>query len=166
MTFEGSLIDNRASGSFRRVRRLAAYGALAVVLAACGARRIRAYSDPSLPSEKVAVLRTQAVPLLGKYLTVESLDGVLIKEGRPIYGYQEIDITPGPHVVEVSYIEGSILSTSSALVTFDAREGVRYEVQGMAYFPDLASAFLGKGQWVAWIVDLRTGEVVGGVKPE
>ena len=100
---------------------------------------------------------------------IERIDEVTIESGK--MRAQEIDVTPGPHQVEISYQEGDTRSTSNAIVSFVAEAGRRYRVHATSLKKGFWSEFAknaigGRGQWVAWIEEEPSGSVVGGKKPK
>lgn len=87
----------------------------------------------------------------------------------------EIEVAPGRHSVEVSYVDGQSHSTQNATISFAAAPGGRYEIHGARIEDDIAEpgtriatslSAMARGSWVAWIVDTQTGAVVGGRKPD
>jgi len=149
-------------------RHVVALVLLALLLGCGSVQKVRAYPSGSAPTGHPAVLRNNAE--FGSYVEVERIDGIPVGDQGTGVKYQEIEVLPGLHTVEVSY-RGHGISTSNARVTFDAKEGGQYEVQAMRIKEGFWSEFLlhaggGSSRWTAWVVDVRTDAVVGGVRPK
>ena len=140
----------------------------ALALTGCGTQHIRAHAGTETQGA-VATLRANGNPWANDgAVEVERIDGVPVGEEKPAFGSQEIEILPGVHNVEVSLRGKSI---SNARVSFEAAPGGQYEVQVTSvregFWAEMRLAFAGGTQrWVAWVVDLQTDQVVGGLRPE
>jgi hypothetical protein len=85
----------------------------------------------------------------------------------------DLDVAPGPHVVECSYSSQTMRSVGHASVSFSAEVGRRYVLRARAvkngFWKEIGKNILGDlgppTTWVAWIEDEQSGTVVGGVRP-
>lgn len=155
-------------------RRLRAAWLLAggVALVACAeTRSIRAYSGPELADADVARLRCE-YRVTDTMMSFEWVDDVRVRPWSWWYrpAVTDVRVTPGRHVVQVSFVQGSARSTQNVPLALQAEAGHTYEVH-MAIRPEsdlvnLRNAFLGgEGRWAAWIVDADDGAIVSGHNP-
>ena len=85
----------------------------------------------------------------------------------------DLDVAPGPHMVECSYSSQSMRSVGHARVSFTAEARRRYVLRARevknGFWKELGKNILGdlgpSTTWVAWIEDEQSGMVVGGVRP-
>ncbi len=129
------------------------------------------------PSVETSATITEQHEYGGPNLGIEAVDGRRMPPDS-IWRVTrwEVELTPGAHTIEVSYFDGQSNSTQNALLPFTAEPGGHYEVRGArlkdGFWSELGTQFAAslwpfvKGNWVAWIVDTRTGTTVAGVEPE
>jgi hypothetical protein len=160
----------------RRSVRAAGVIALSVGILGCPAtKRMRAPGAMSQEPGSLALLVEQH-EFGGSQVTIRRIDGAALSAPSIWRGtHWEVELPPGRHVVEVSYRGSDSYSTTNAAVPFAAEAGGRYEVRATRLKEGFASE-LGKhlaatfwpavkSGWIAWVVDTRTGAVVGGVEP-
>src|SRR6185503_8089277 len=103
------------------------------------------------------------------------LDGERIRESNPWRRIDlDLEIVPGPHVVECSFFSSDMHSTQNGKVAFTAEAGRHYTVRATGvkegFWKELGkrlqtAVWPASTTWVAWIEDASSGTVVGGVKP-
>jgi hypothetical protein len=138
----------------------------ALVLAATGCCTPiihRAYSGPELDPSHLAVLLQKD----GTYL--------MRVDGQPAPCREaccrEIHLAPGPHDVGFSLFDADAWAKAPQTVHFVAEPGATYELhgadmRGLAAQVFRAVAFWFPQRWTGWVVDRRSGQVVGGRTPE
>jgi hypothetical protein len=145
----------------------------AVALAGCTTTRsVRAYPGVDRPDAELAVVRCD-YRFGSTMMSIEWVDGMRVRPWswwhRP--AVTEARITPGRHVVQVSFVRGGTHSTRNLPLPLQAEAGHTYEVF-MAIRPEsdwveLRNAFFGgPGAWTAWIVDADSGATVSGRNPD
>ena len=102
-------------------------------------------------------------PLSGHYVTILSLDGAAVE--TPALKTQEVELSPGEHLLEVAYVSGQERSTENARLKLVAVAGRRYRVGARGihkgFWSEMGKGLVGgEGRWVAWIEDEETGAVV------
>ena len=138
------------------------------VLAGCGAGRFGMPEAGAGKAEGMAVV-TAKHSVWETAVFIEKVDDVPVPT-RALRTQQEVEVLPGPHTLEVRYVEGDSYSTANAVVSFEARAGGRYRLRAAPARKGFWTA-RGKGAgggtdgWVTWLEDEETGAVVGGRKP-
>ena len=120
----------------------------------------RAYPMNAPDGAAVAVLRQQD----GTY--VMRVDG----ESAPCYKAccREIHVLPGAHEIQFSFFDADKWAKAPCSVRFVAEPGVNYDIHGAetgTFSQKLFSSGWGSRPWTGWIVDTRSGRVVGGDAP-
>ena len=121
--------------------------AVALVLSACGGA-VQTYEGSKKAAHEVAILRTNVGELTMTTTWVTRVDGKEL-----VVAYTEIELLPGPHTLVIN-LTGGVLR-AAATVSLDAKAGRIYRLQGTVH----------RGNFLAWIVDQGTGEVVAGLQP-
>ncbi len=145
-----------------------AAGVLGLLVCGCGLFRepqvIRTYEGPARPRAEVAFLYESNLGFgLGftpAHVTIQKIDGVQLDTFLKNSG---IELLPGTHTIETSFFDATSKSTSNASVTFEAKAGHQYEIDGTALPSE--NSFSLRGKWTCWIVDIGSGAVVGGAPP-
>ena len=133
----------------------------------------QAYPGPARLADQLARLTCGETEFGYSLAVIRKLDGVPVPAARDSFGPREVDMLPGEHVVELGYVGFGV---TNALVGFTAEPGGRYEARAArlraGFLSELGRGLLGavwplplKGWWVAWVVDARSGTVVGGKEP-
>jgi hypothetical protein len=159
----------------RALRAVAGLAAVSCVLGCPATRHLRAYAGPERPADAVALL-VEHHGFGEPQVSIERIDGRPLPPTSFWRGtHWEVELAPGVHLVEVSYRAADSRSATNATVPCKVEGGRRYEVRAARIKEGFASE-LGKqlaasfwpwveADWVAWVVDVRTGAVVGGVEP-
>jgi len=116
---------------------------------------VKTYEGEELPSEEVAIIKSNYWGRLTGGIVVREIDGKDVG-----FNPGDVQVLPGMHTVKirVTHSYGYLGTTlASGTVTLNAEAGHAYKVDG------ITSGF-GRSIWV-WIVDEETGEVVAGMKP-
>jgi hypothetical protein len=157
----------------RFLRVSAAMMAFAFVLfvAACGAQRIRVYSGPERPRDRVATV-SGFFDRDRMMVTIETLDGRKVAGQGPfrggVYSRDTVaEIIPGYHEAEVRFwgFSGTttMVSDKPLFVAFVAQAGRDYEIRvrrfGDAFYPT-APSVVPPSPWLVWVVDTHSGEPV------
>lgn len=125
-------------------------------LAGCATPRNRFYLGEALPREKVAILKVIPGGPFDALPIIWSVDNR--KPERALWdGAVEVELLPGPHVVEVGFYQkllfGSRFSKGKYLTALDAEPGHSYEVR-----VTVISEGESENQWNAEIVDVESGK--------
>lgn len=146
---------------------------VALFTAGCAStpRYFRSYDGPALESNKVAILKIHQYRWRGAMVDV--IDGVPIrKTKRPEFNNTEtIELLPGRHQLEISYMDTNGYSTSPAILSFTSERNHVYELfaapEKRTSGQVLGAMFFGgKYHWTVWISDCGNNEVVAGEKWE
>jgi hypothetical protein len=150
--------------------------ALVALLAAngCGAPKIvRAYPGPERPSSELALIKGADRGTVAQegLIFIAVVDGVRVDHGHWVWDrLGGVMVEPGVHVVEVAMKRGTGNSVALLPLRFAVEAGGEYEIHGAelveTFGGELKKAFTGSGRWQAWAIDVRTGAVIAGVKPE
>jgi hypothetical protein len=131
------------------------FSTLLIVFLVTSCATVKTYEGESLPSEEVAVIKSNYWCHLTGGIVVREVDGKDVG-----FNPGDIHVLPGMHTVKIRVTHShGYLGTmmSSGTVNLYAEAGHTYMVDGRIYR-------LGERVWI-WIVDEETGEVVAGMKP-
>jgi hypothetical protein len=181
------------SGGERPYRRAGSGVALLTValllLVGCPAKqRLKMHAGPEMPPSETATVTGQfkrwdwSTMGSGLMVTLEAVDEVPVPgQGRirdDIYSRQtEAIITAGLHSVDIQFwspsddpeqhMRSTLKSVKPFRVVFNAEAGHDYEIRvARAAGETRAPRYGGYEKWVAWVVDLKTGESVSLPKAE
>jgi hypothetical protein len=142
---------------------IALLGVLAGAGTGCGVHRVRAHDAEGPAAEQVAVVYAENSVWVRNIVFVQRVDGAPVE--RRAFRSQEIEVLPGLHTFEVSYVGGNSHSTSNVVVPLEAQAGRRYQIRAEpireGFWKDIIPR---EGSWVAWVEDAETHAVVSGQK--
>ena len=118
-----------------------------MLLWGCGGT-VQTYEGSKKAAHEVAILRTNVGELTMTTTWVTRVDGREL-----VVAYSEIELLPGRRTLAIN-LTGGVLRTT-ATVSLDAKAGGIYRLHGTVQ----------RGNFLVWIVDQGTGEVVAGQQP-
>jgi len=134
---------------------------------------VRAYPGPDRPSAELALIKGADHGTVAQegLIFIAVVDGVRVDHGRWVWDrLGGVTVEPGVHVIEVAMKRGAGNSASLLPLRFEVQAGGEYEIHGAelveTFGGELKKGFTGRGRWQAWAIDVRTGAVIAGVKPE
>lgn len=127
----------------------------------CGVHRVRAHNAVGPAAEQVAVVYAENSVWVRNIVFIQRVDGAPVE--RSAFRSQEVEVLPGPHTFEVSYLGGNSYSTSNVVVPLEAQAGRRYQIMAEPIREGFWKGMVpGEGSWTAWVEDAATGAVVSG----
>ena len=120
---------------------------VALSLSSCGGT-VQTYEGSKKAAHEVAILRTNVGELTLTTTWVPRVDGKEL-----VVAYTDIELLPGRRTLGIALTGG--LLRAAATLSLDAKAGRIYRLHGMVQRLD----------FIVWIVDQGTGEVVAGQQP-
>ena len=129
--------------------------ALFVLLSGCGT--MKGYSGEQLPASQTALIRNSSH--FPEIVTIESVDN-----NRLGIGQTKVVVLPGSHQLYVHLLRNRFLwgeANANGIVNVFAEAGHEYTIEGtFESYIEFAPS-----NPTFWVVDVKTGEIVGGRKP-
>jgi hypothetical protein len=140
---------------------LALLGVIAAANSGCGVHRISAHDAVGSAAEQAAVVYAENSVWVRNIVFIQRVDGAPVE--RRAFRSQEVEVLPGLHTFEVSYVGGDSHSTSNVVVSLQVEAGRRYQIKAEPIRESFWKGIIpGEGTWTAWVEDAATGAVVAG----